>query len=112
MSEHIERIEQFSQAFKEQRTCYILTNDQGLLINPSTFDDTRDALLVWSSNELAKDQIKGEWQTFEILELGFDDFTDLLAHLSDDGLFVGIEMTDEQIAVEIDAADLLSQLTL
>jgi hypothetical protein len=111
MSEHIERIEAFTQTLKEQQACYILINEQGLLITPSTFDDTKDALLVWSSNELSSDQIKSEWQAFEVLKLDFDDFTDLLSHLSEDNLLVGIELTDEQIAIELDAAELLTQLT-
>jgi hypothetical protein len=110
MSEHIERIEAFTQTLKAQQTCYILTSEQGLLITPSTFDDTKDALLVWSTELLAQEQIKGEWQAFEVLKLDFDDFTDLLTHLSEDNLLVGIELTDEQIAIELDAAELLSDL--
>ena len=111
MSEHLERIEEFTAAVKTQKCCFILSSDNGLLITESQFQTARDVLLFWSDKEAAKQQAKDEWQNFNLIELDFEDTTDLLSHLSDDDMLVGIELTDEQTAIEIEASALLTQLT-
>ena len=112
MSEHIERIEDFVSQVKKSKHCFVLSSESGLLIAPSEFQEERDVLLLWTSSEAAKQQCSGEWRDFEVIELAFDDLTELLPHLGDDALLVGLELNEEQIAIEVEANTLLDELTL
>ncbi|MDE3273069.1 DUF2750 domain-containing protein [Pseudoalteromonas sp. G4] len=111
MSEHIERIEDFVSQVKQSKQCFVLSSENGLLIAPSEFQEERDVLLLWASSDAAKHQCSGEWRGFNVIELELDDLTDLLPDLHDDELLVGLDLSDEQIAIEIEANALLDDLT-
>jgi hypothetical protein len=110
MSEHIERIDDFISQVKQSKQCFVLSSESGLLIAPSQFQEESDVLLVWSSAEVANQQCTGEWRSFDVIELDLDDLTDLLPDLHDDALLVGLDLSDEQIAIEIEANALLEAL--
>lgn len=110
MSEHIERIEDFVSQVKQSKQCFVLSSESGLLIAPSEFQEERDVLLLWTSFDDAKQQCSGEWRDFEVIELELDDLTDLLPDLDEDALLVGLDLSDEQIAIEIEANALLDAL--
>ena len=74
------------------------------------FQEERDVLLLWASSDEAKQQCSGEWRSFDVIELDLDDLTDLLPDLHDDALLVGLDLSDEQIAIEIEANALLEAL--
>jgi hypothetical protein len=88
----------------------VLSSESGLLIAPSEFQEERDVLLLWASSDEAKQQCSGEWRSFDVIELDLDDLTDLLPDLHDDALLVGLDLSDEQIAIEIEANALLEAL--
>ena len=111
MSEHLERIEHFENQLKQSQQAFVLSSERGLLIAPSEFYDNRDALLLWSSADIAKQQCKGEWQHFNVTEIDLDDVLDLLPHLREDGLLIGLDLSDEQIAIEVEADLLLEALS-
>ena len=110
MSEHIERIDDFISQVKQSKQCFVLSSESGLLIAPSEFQEERDVLLLWASSNEAKQQCSGEWRNFDVIELDVDDLTDLLPDLHDDALLVGLDLSDEQIATEIEANALLEAL--
>lgn len=110
MSEHIERIDDFISLVKQSKQCFVLSSESGLLIAPSEFQEERDVLLLWASSDEAKQQCSGEWRSFDVIELDLDDLTDLLPDLHDDALLVGLDLSDEQIAIEIEANALLEAL--
>ncbi|MEC8326178.1 MAG: DUF2750 domain-containing protein [Pseudoalteromonas spongiae] len=111
MSEHLERIDDFVNQLKQSQQAFVLSSESGLLIAQSEFNDERDALLIWSSSEMAQQQCKGEWQHFNVIEINFDDVLDLLPHLKEDELLIGLDLSDEQIAIELEADSLLEALS-
>ena len=58
MSEHMDRIDNFAQQVIKEKFCYVLSNDSGLLITPSQFEEQLDVLPIWSDFKSAQKQIK------------------------------------------------------
>lgn len=110
MSEHLEQIDQFVEAVRNNKECFVLTSEQGLLITESYFDSNSDVLPLWHSLDEAQTQAKKHWQTFQPVDIELDELLELLQELSEEDVLVGVDLTDEQIAVELTANKLLNEL--
>lgn len=109
MSEQRDRIEHFVTTLKSTAAVYILANQEALCITNTNQESEQDMLLAWSELALVEAELK-HWPGFKVLSLDISEFTDLLEDLAEDGIYVGLDLSDEQIAIELTAEQCLNEL--
>ncbi len=110
MTEHQQRIEDFISQLQTGNDTWLLTDGEALLMTPANNNEEQDVLQVWSSEELALSQCSGQWTHFKAISFDKEELLDLLAQLTEDDVDIGIDLTAEQVAIELPALELETRL--
>lgn len=110
MSEQRDRIEHFVDTLKATEQVFILANNEAICITNTNQDPEQDMLLAWSELPLIEAELKN-WPGFKVITLDVSEFTDLVADLAEDNILVGLDLSDEQVAIELSAQQFLNEFS-
>lgn len=88
-----------------------LSNDEGWAVCESNDFPSKEVLLFWSNEKLAKELCQAEWSEYNPVPIRFDDFIDAWLHgMCEDEVLAGINWNQALIGPEIEPLMLIEDL--
>lgn len=110
-------LDNFLNKVSETSTVWALQDNESYAVSVSNEFETEDGdpagmVCFWSDKQLAKASAVDDWQNHEPVKIQLGDFVEnFCIGIAHDGLMVGIDFNENMIGLEIDAFDLILEIS-